>query len=259
MSWRLLHLDGKTPSECRALREVFPREVDEKRSPNTVTFSCLKTYVLLGERSNYNTINVDECKKRNIPIVRTIEAGDTTLYTPTVFNVCIAYDGTQSKTKDAINLVNESIIDVCRAFGVTATPRHRRNDVLVGGRKICGMAVRRYGGCLLASFIFTVDFDYDLADALLKIPDSKFADKPHKTVRDWVTSLRRESSRELSMDAVRAALIATFEDKYNMTLKEGKLTIEEDRELEKLAEKYSSESWLEYGKWSPIKDYWRPS
>lgn len=262
MSWRLLNLDGKTPSECRALREVFLLEIEEKRSPNTVAFTCLEAYVLLGERSNYNTINVDECKTRNIPIVRTKEAGDTTLYTPTVFNFCIAYDvseGTQpAKSLDARALIKEIIIEVCRKYGVTATPRHSKNDVLAGGRKLCGMAVRQYGNCMLASVIFTIDFDYDLADTLLDIPDSKFEDKPHKTVRDWVTSLRKESGIPVSMDDVKAILIATLEAKFDMSLNEGQLTAEENSALDKLTEKYNSESWLKYGKWSPIKDYWRP-
>lgn len=263
MTWRLLNFDGN-PRDYFALREVLVHEVEQKRSPSTITFyKPLETFVLLCGEGKLKEVNIEECQKRGIPIVRETAAGGVLLFTPSVLSIDAVLNIIDAPltVEETYTVIMGAVIDVCEKYGVKANrSKHRpaSNDVVINNRKVSGLAAKRQGNCIVTACAFTVEFDYDVASKVLKISASKFADKPYDTVRDWVTSLSRELGRDVPIDDVKKSFINALEDRYGRTLQEGELTVEEEVALESLAEKYSSYEWLKSGRWSPVKDYWRP-
>ena len=74
-----------------------------------------------------------------------------------------------------------------------------------------------------------------------------------------MTRLKAELGREVAFNEIVSALRRGFEDVLQVEFEvSNSLTEAEERILEDLRVKYHSEEWLKYGKWSPVKDYWRP-
>jgi len=165
--------------------------------------------------------------------------GDPTVYNPRLGKKCI--------------------VTGLRFMGLEAV-LSKSNDVLVKGKKISGSASRFSPN---EFFVFAanviVDFNYDLCEStLLPFPKS-FANKEAKSHREWVTTLKVELGREVSFSEVSSAIKKGFETVLQVEFDMADAITEAEKQiLEGIQEKYHSESWVKYGKWSPIKDYWRP-
>jgi len=66
------------------------------------------------------------------------------------------------------------------------------NDIIVNGQKISGNGVGEIGEYIVFVGNLIVDFDYDTMVRVLRVPDEKFRDKVHKTLRDNLTTIRRQ-------------------------------------------------------------------
>lgn len=241
---------------------MIASEIQAGRSPNTIILT-IETSVAIGVRDNLNMINVEECRKRTIPIVRyAIGSFGPCLLDDSGIQFYSIYDAEHSNIKEGVGkILVDGVISACMSFGLRAErSRHRpnSNDVLIGNKKVCGILTGRKSGCMIGNFSFLVGFDYDLAEKVLNVPASKFADKPYDNLRDWLTTLRRELRRDVSIKEVKLALVKSFEDQYGMKLVKGALTETEEIKVRDLAEVYRTDSWMKWGKWSLVKEYWRP-
>lgn len=85
------------------------------------------------------------------------------------------------------------------------------NDVLVGGRKICGILTEmRTAGLAAAAVVVGIGLNVNIAAADFAPGHRRLA-----------TSLREETGRELSRTAVALRLLATFDDWYGRFCREG--------------------------------------
>jgi lipoate-protein ligase A len=66
------------------------------------------------------------------------------------------------------------------------------NDVIVETRKISGTGAAEIGDCIVFVGNLILDFDYETMSKILKVPDEKFRDKVHKTLRENLSTIRRE-------------------------------------------------------------------
>jgi lipoate-protein ligase A len=83
------------------------------------------------------------------------------------------------------------VVDIYRRLGIPA--RYKPiNDVIAGSRKISGSGVGEIGGCVVFVGNLIVDFNYEMMTRVLKVPDEKFRDKVHKTLRENLSTIRRE-------------------------------------------------------------------
>jgi lipoate-protein ligase A len=91
----------------------------------------------------------------------------------------------------------QPVIDVYRHIGIAADYKPV-NDVLVEHRKISGTGAAEIGACIVFVGNLIVDFDYDMMSRVLKVPDEKFRDKVHQTIKANLTTIRRELGDEKS-------------------------------------------------------------
>ncbi|MFO7985278.1 MAG: biotin/lipoate A/B protein ligase family protein [Desulfatiglandaceae bacterium] len=66
------------------------------------------------------------------------------------------------------------------------------NDVITDTRKISGTGAGEIGECIVFVGNLIVDFDYETMARVLKVPDEKFRDKVHQTLRNNLSTIRRE-------------------------------------------------------------------
>jgi lipoate---protein ligase len=86
------------------------------------------------------------------------------------------------------------------------------NDVITGTKKISGTGVGEIGDCIVFVGNLIVDFNYEEMSKVLKVPDEKFRDKVHKTLKDNLTTI----CRELGMEEAKA----WSEDRLNAMMAE---------------------------------------
>jgi len=85
----------------------------------------------------------------------------------------------------------QPVINVYRKIGIPAEYKPI-NDLIAGGRKISGTGAAEMGDCIVFVGNLIVDFNYEMMSRVLKVPDEKFRDKVHQTLRDNLSTIRRE-------------------------------------------------------------------
>ena len=85
----------------------------------------------------------------------------------------------------------EPVVNVYRKIGIPAEYKPV-NDVITGTCKISGTGVGEIGDCVVFVGNLILDFDYQMMSRVLNVPDEKFRDKVHKTLRDNLSTIRRE-------------------------------------------------------------------
>jgi len=134
------------------------------------------------------------------------------------------------------------VVAVCRDLGLEASYKPV-NDVLVAGRKISGNGAGEIAGSLVLVGNLLVDFDYDTMVKVLRVPDEKFRDHVHKSLRANLTTLRRELPVVPGMAELGKLLVRRFGELLG-PLTPLPLPARVDQEVVRLAAELNSESWL---------------
>ena len=135
---------------------------------------------------------------------------------------------------------------VCRALASLGVQAHAsgRNDILVGDRKISGVAQRILGNRILHHGTLLFDSDPAMIAGALQVDPAKFSSKSAKSVRSRVGNLRDYLPEEIDLPQFQEALLRelTRDGLIRETLSPA-----EWQEIRKLAdEKYRSWDWT-YG------------
>jgi lipoate-protein ligase A len=134
-------------------------------------------------------------------------------------------------------------IEAYRALGIPA--RYREvNDIVANDRKVsgCGAAEIEDYTILVGNLI--VDFDYETMARVLNVPDEKFRGKVYKTIRENLSTIKRE----LGSAPPREELWSLMVDKFVEML--GPLEIETAvdeawrAKAEELGERFLTDDWL---------------
>jgi lipoate-protein ligase A len=137
----------------------------------------------------------------------------------------------------------EAPVKTCNEIGIPATYKPI-NDIEVDGRKISGNGAGEIDGIVILTGNIILDFNYDEMTKILRVPDEKFRDKLIKSLRERVTTVKRELGQVPAHQRVKELLVKNFEETLGVRFHKQSLTREEQRLLEKLTkEKYLSDQW----------------
>lgn len=256
--WRLLKLGEVDAYTSNPMLEMLGIAKSRGTIGNTLALYSPSSYARLGKSTSFSQINASFCKEKGLPIFRDIFGGGAYL-NGDMCSFILLVDREFFPTRAvAADLFIKCVVKAYQILGVTAKHRPKSNDVLVGERKITGTGIHHLGDAMLLVGTILLDFNYDLVKALI-IPAEKFKDKPARSVKEWVTTAKKELNRDVSYEEAEAAVIQGFKDTLQVEFEASNcLTEAEGKILEGLQVKYRSEEWIKYGKWSPVKDYWRP-
>ena len=146
-------------------------------------------------------INAEACERLGVEVLKRSTGGGSVLQTADVLNYSLVMPAPVSlDPRPGFRQGIDLVCAILAAFGVVGRPEGT-SDVAVGDRKISGNAQARRWRALLVHGTLLVDFDHDLADAVLKHPPREPAYRRGRNHRDFLVTLR-----SLGANADRAAI-----------------------------------------------------
>ncbi len=135
---------------------------------------------------------------------------------------------------------------VVRAYEDLGAPVRYRpvNDIVTtAGRKISGTGVAEIADSVVLVGNIIADFDYDTMVRVLRVPDEKFRDKVFQSMRENLTTLRRETGREYSLAEMSEVLVRRFSEVLG-PLEQADISPATRAEADALGARFLAEEWL---------------
>ena len=141
------------------------------------------------------------------------------------------------------------LLEACRSFGIPAE-LSGRNDLIAQGRKFSGNAFYRSGQRAYHHGTLLIDTDGEKLARYLTPPQAKLEARGVASVRARVVNLK-ELCPAITVDGLKQALAAAFEEVYGLRSTMRVLTGEDQRRVEALREHYAGWAWR-YGQRLPF-------
>jgi lipoate-protein ligase A len=146
-------------------------------------------------------VDAEACARLGVDVLKRSTGGGTVLQTSDVLNYSLVTPAPASLDPEpGFRPGLDLICAILKALGVAGRPEGT-SDVAVGNRKISGNAQARRWKALLVHGTLLVDFDYALADAVLRHPPREPAYRRGRIHRDFMVTLR-----ELGVDLARSEI-----------------------------------------------------
>jgi lipoate-protein ligase A len=252
MEWRLITDDGVTPSFGLAADESLAQRVGLNQSQPTLRLYTYRSHcALVGRFQNVEKeIRVDYCHANHIPINRRPTGGGAIIMGERQLGVALTVRGrggdSYSHARELMGNFSEGIVRGLNQLSVQAKFR-RKNDIEVNGKKLVGLGVYRApSGGLLFHASLLVDLDIALMLRVLDTPFEKISDKEIDTVAGRITTVRRETESNISVDEVRRVIADGFAGAFDLSLIHADgFTRDELADIVKLeSEKYLIDDWI---------------
>ncbi len=251
MDWRLITDDGVSASFGLAADEALAQRVGLNLSQPTLRLYTYQSYcALVGRFQNVeNEIRVGYCHEKGITINRRPTGGGAIIMGADQLGVALTIPGrgddSYSHARELMSNFSDGLLCGLNQLGVEARFR-RKNDIEVNGKKLVGLGVYRApSGGLLFHASMLVDLDIALMLRVLNTPFEKLSDKEIDTVAGRITTVRRETESNITLDEVRRVVTAGFASAFNVNLVPSGFASDELADIEKLEQgKYLSEDWV---------------
>lgn len=182
-------------------------------------------------------VNVENCKKAGIDIVRRMTGGGAVLHDSELTYSFITREYPQN-ILESYKMICDPIAICLVSLGFNKVRFSPLNDVMVDGKKVSGNAQTRKEGILLQHGTILLDVDLEKMFTVLKVPKEKLRDKLIDNVRERVMGVNR------TFDEVSASLERAFSVKFSAKLLVDNITTQEISDSQKLiTEKYGTYSW----------------
>ena len=248
--WRLIDLGLQEPVVAQCFYEAVARCVSDGISPNTLIITIpSKPYVCIGYHQRLEEeVDLDYCHSQGLRIIRRGQGGGAVyLDSNQVFYQLVAHEDSPVLPSDVESLFKKCLaatVHVYRSLGLPAEYKPL-NDVVVRGKKISGNGAGRLGRAVILVGNIILDMDYERMARILKVPDEKFRDKMVKSMREWVTNLKRELGQVPPVERIKELIAEGFEKALGIKLVRGEPTPEELRVFEEeVKPKHLSPEWL---------------
>jgi lipoate---protein ligase len=192
------------------------------------------------------------CRRRGLDVHRRLTGGGSILMGPGQLGLALVLPRSAVSTAGGFGPVFEAlsggIIWALRRHGVESVLRPK-NDLAVGGRKICGVgAYTDAAGMLLFHASTLVDVDHDLMMEVLRIPEAKFRDKFVAQARQGMTTLREQTGRRVEVEEFAADVEEGYRRTLGVTVERGELDPRRLADVERIAAaRYRDPGWLHLG------------
>ncbi|MEM3048984.1 MAG: lipoate--protein ligase [Candidatus Bathyarchaeia archaeon] len=247
--WRFIDLEEMPPVQTQAVYHAVASKVNEGASPDTIIFCTPKTpLVSIGYHQEAEAeVDLEYCRIKGVPVVRRILGGGAVYLDSGQLFYQIVASKSNPKVPGTIQQIFQRFLEApVKTYNDIGIPAIYRpiNDIEVGGRKISGNGATEVGGTIVLTGNIIFDFNFDEMVRILRVPNEKFRDKVSKTLRERLTTIRKELDEPPNRDDVKELLKRNYEYTLGVELVEGNLTVEEENLMESISEKYQTREWL---------------
>ena len=245
LDWQILPEVACSPALNLALDEALCDAVATGERPPTLRFWGFDSpAIVLGRtQSLTNEVNLEECQRRNIAVVRRISGGGAMVVEP---QRTITYSLILPESA-LVGLSVRTSYEVCDAWVVKALrslniDAHHVpiNDIATATGKIGGAAQARRRGVILHHTTMAFDLDATFMQSILRIGEASKVQRGTRSAAKVVSPLRTQT--ELPREAIVERLMWMFQTEYGGTLDELRSS-EWGRASRLVDEKYARESW----------------
>jgi len=237
---KLFDFSFESPAENLACDEALLDWCEENGGEEILRFWESPTYfVVVGYSNKIATeVNIANCEKKKIPILRRCSGGGTVLQGAGCLNYALILQIFENSPTASISSANKFIMEKNRAAIESSinNPQssisvHGHTDLVLSGKKFSGNSQRRKKNFLLFHGTFLLNFDLALVSEFLQMPSKQPDYRQSRNHDEFLTNLN------LLVDKVKAALKKSWN------------AIEELKhfpkpEIQTLArEKYSAREW----------------
>jgi len=238
-------------AEGLAVDDTLPLSVTEHASAPILHLYAFIPSVIVGKYQDIEAaLDLERCKARGIEYNRRSTGGGTVIMGPEIVALGLGIQVNHpSLNGGSIGGIFESLGGVLssalRKFGIEARFRPK-NDLEVRGRKIAGLsAASDKGRALLFHTSLLVDFDIPLMLDIMKTPLIKLRDKGYNCFSQRITTIRRETGKDIRVKDVIDSIQESFENELGIALRTSEPDDWEKRKIQYLVtNRYMSSEWI---------------
>ncbi len=180
MKWRLIEQQSYSAAMNMAIDEAICESIAKNKSSPTIRlYKWKNNSVSIGSNQNQNEINLDECKKNKVDVVRRITGGRAVYHDKNDFTYSVI-----APIKIFDNDINNAYSEICswiinslNEIGISSQLKNK-NDIMVKGKKISGNAARLFeNGIYLQHGTLVYDVDFNLMPKIMNISEQAARDK----------------------------------------------------------------------------------
>lgn len=253
--WRLLDQGAMDGALSMALDVALLRGVDRGETPPAIRLYGWRPPCLsLGRHQPTSAVDLDFCRRQGILVVRRPTGGRAVLHhLELTYSVVAPLDGVvlPRRVQEAYRRICEALVAGLSALGVAArlTPEAASHalpaptsavpcfkapaggEVVVGGRKLVGSAMRVHGGAVLQHGSILLDWDGPLQAGALGLADDT-------SLRPFVSTVRAELGRLPDPESLRSAIAEALASTLGVGLKPSQPSARELRAAEEGRSEY---------------------
>lgn len=173
MKWRLIEQeDFSAPMNMAIDHAIYESVANGRENPTIRFYKWKNNSVSIGAYQNPKEINLDECKKHNVDIVRRMTGGRAVFHSRDDFtySVIAHIRAFNYSVQSAYRQICLCMINSLKEFRIKAALEDK-NDILVKGKKISGNAARLMNkGVYLQHGTLVYDIDFGIMSNILNVP-----------------------------------------------------------------------------------------
>ncbi len=205
-------------------------------------------YVCIGYHQDAEQeVDLAYCAERNIPVFRReVGGGAVFLDGQQLFYQLVIHKDNPLAPRDKNEFYQKllaPVVQTYRDLGVDARYKPVNDIVTAEGRKISGNGAAEIGDYSILVGNLIVDFDYETMVRVLRVPDAKFRDKVFKSLRENLTTLKREVGETPQPGVMLDTLRGNFEAVLG-PLDPAHLPDSVYAKASELAKTFTTEEWL---------------
>lgn len=218
--WRLLDYSFDDPFMNLAMEESILRGKVEGESPDTLRLWQHPRVISIGCFLNpEDEVNGDACKQLGVTVIRRLSPGGALYIDAGSIQYSLTFH-TQSlllpeRIEDSYSLLSRGVIEALNFMGVKVEFQPI-NDLVVGGKKISGASQSRMYNGILHHGTISVNTKLDILEQVLKPSELKLRAQGFPNLKERITTVSRETGRNVSMEVFKRKLVEGFERTLNL-------------------------------------------
>jgi len=241
---KLYHLKHVPWLDSQLLYHALPRVGME----GLFILAPAQPYVCIGYHQDLQQeVDLEYCRERDIPVFRR-EVGGGAVYLDgnQLFYQLVLHKSNPLSHGDKATFYQRMLQPVADTYADLGVPAHYRpiNDIVTTDcRKISGNGAAEIGDYVILVGNLIADFDYETMVHVLRVPDVKFRDKVFKTMRENLTTVKRETGRLPTWGEMAQPLLQRFAQVLG-ALEPAELPQEVRQQAQALEGPFLSREWL---------------